>query len=65
MFVVIFNRSDEKPDEEYCYYKREDAEYHLGLFLDDDSDIYSKISIVEVDENQEIRYNTLNSDAMR
>ena len=46
MFVVVFNRSDDKPDEEYCYYKREDAEYHLGLFLDDDSDIYSKISIV-------------------
>ena len=65
MFAVIFERQDRKPDEIYYYNKRVDAVYHFGLFFNDNTDMYSKISIIDVDENREIMYNTLNSDAVK
>ena len=65
MFAVVFKRKDGKLDEVYYYNKKDDAEHHLELFENDDSDLYAKISIVMVDEDREIRYNKLNFDAMR
>lgn len=65
MFAVVFKRRDRRPDEVYYYKKKDDAEYHFGLFSNDDSNLYSKISIIKVDEEQEISYNKLNFDAMR
>ena len=46
LFVVRFVRRDLKPDEEYYYSDIEAADEHFGLFLDDDSELYSKIEIV-------------------
>lgn len=64
MFAVVFERKDENPDEVYYYNKKESAEYHFYLFSDDASGMYSKISIIDVDEKREIRYNRLDTDAM-
>ena len=64
MFAVVFERNDQKPDEVYYYNKKDSAEYHFDLFSDDDSGMYSKISIIDVDEKREIRYNRLDFDAM-
>lgn len=47
MFVVRFIRNDGKPDEEYYYKSREDAEYHVSLFADDDSGLYESVEICE------------------
>lgn len=35
------------PCEEYYYHKREDAEAHLNLFVDDDSGLYTAIMVVD------------------
>lgn len=47
LFVVRFVRRDLKPEEEYYYSSIEAAEEHFGLFLNDDSELYSKIEIVQ------------------
>lgn len=36
-YLVRFVRRDGQPDEIYDYAHRSDAEYHFGLFRDDDS----------------------------
>ena len=38
------------PCEEYYYHKREDAEAHLNLFRDDDSDLYTAIMVVDEED---------------
>ncbi len=43
MYVVKFIRKDGQPDELYYYHRREDAEYHLHLFDNDDSGLYAKV----------------------
>lgn len=45
MYMVRFVRKDGKPDEEYYYQSRKDAEYHFHLFDNDDSVIYKEICI--------------------
>ena len=65
MFAVMFERKDCQPNEIYFYHTREDAAYHFSLFCNDDSGLYSKISIFLVDEDEEILYNGLNIDAVR
>lgn len=50
MYVVRFIRKDNQPCEEYYYYKIEDAKYHLSLFVDDDSGLYEKIELVELNQ---------------
>ena len=64
MYIVRFVRVDGCPAEEYYYQREADAKYHLALFLDDDSGLYSKVSIISVDENDKIGYNKLDFDAM-
>ncbi len=48
MYVVKFIRKDGQPDEIYYYHRREDAEYHLHLFDNDDPKIYIVILIERV-----------------
>lgn len=48
MYVVTFYPLDGGAVEEYYYPKKEDAEYHLSLFENDDSGLYSAIRIEEV-----------------
>ncbi len=45
MYVVKFIHKDGQPDELYYYRRKEDAEYHLHLFDNDDSGLYTLISI--------------------
>ena len=44
-YSVVFVRIDRKPDEIYFYRELEEAEFHLRMFEDDDSGLYSKIYI--------------------
>lgn len=44
-FIVRFVRADHKPDEEYYYNTEEQAREHLALFIDDDSELYSRIEL--------------------
>ena len=50
LYLVRFVRKDKAPDEEYFYFQREGAEYHIGLFEHDDSGLYLRIELVEVEE---------------
>lgn len=47
MFIVRFDRVDKQPSEEYFYNTIEEARWHLSHFVDDDTDLYVKIEIVE------------------
>ena len=53
-YIVRFERVDYKPAEEYYYRDKEDAANHLQLFLDDDSGLYRRIVIIDLDSNKEI-----------
>lgn len=48
MYLVRFVRRDRQPDEEYFYNNRQDADHHLNLFRDDDSDLYCRIELLRV-----------------
>ena len=45
-YLVRFVRRDGQPDEIYNYAHRSDAEYHFGLFRDDDSELYDRIELI-------------------
>lgn len=49
MYVVRFIRKDGLPDEIYYYHKKEDAEYHLHLFDNDDSELYKEILLSSIE----------------
>ena len=53
MYIVRFIRKDHQPCEEYYYHKIEDAKYHLSLFVNDDSDLFNRIELVN-DDNEEL-----------
>ena len=53
MYLVRFERKDEKLDEEYFYHTLCDALVHFMLFSDDDSSLYSRISVVEIRRTHE------------
>ncbi len=46
MWIVRFIRKDGKPDEEYFYHFKSEAEFHRDLFKNDDSGLYEKIDVV-------------------
>ena len=48
MFLLIFRRADGKPQEEYYYHYREDAESHINLFENDNSGLYERIDLLEI-----------------
>ena len=43
MFFVRFVRKDEHPDEFYAYSTKVAAKNHFDMFLDDDSNIFSRV----------------------
>ena len=51
-YITRFIRKDGQPNEEYYWNKESDAVKHLELFIDDDSDLYERIEVV--DENDRI-----------
>ena len=51
MFVTRFIRSDGKPDEDFVYYTKAEAEAHLRLFTEDSSGLYRNISVIDLDRD--------------
>lgn len=49
-YVVRFVRRDKKPNEEYFYPAYEDAAHHLNLFQEDDSNLYDRIELVDIND---------------
>lgn len=52
MYIVRFIRRDKQPAELYYYPRKEDALYHLNMFQDDDSELYTRIDVVEDNEKE-------------
>lgn len=46
MYIVRFIMVDGTPDQEYLYHRKEDAEYHFGLFSNNDADMYFAIQLL-------------------
>lgn len=53
MYCVQFKRNDGNPDEEYFYNFLDDAQSHIDLFKNDDSQLYEKIEIIDCNETPE------------
>lgn len=53
MYLLRFVRRDQQPNEEYFYNNQQDAEYHMNLFRDDDSDLYCHIDLLRVEGTSE------------
>ena len=49
LFVVSFIRQDNLPNEDYYYYSKEQALEHFNLFINDDSNLYKRIELLEND----------------
>ena len=49
MYITRFIRKDHKPPEEYYYRSQAEAQAHLDLFREDDSDLYSRIEVLAPD----------------
>lgn len=47
LYIVRFVRRDGRAAEEYYYPKIEQAEEHYSLFLDDDSELYTRIELTD------------------
>ena len=47
VYIVRFIRKDDRPVEEFFYHTFEDATSHLLLFRNDDSDLYTRIEIID------------------
>jgi hypothetical protein len=47
-FMTRFIRRDGRPAEEYYYHSLAEAEHHMNLFRDDDSDLYDHIDVVDL-----------------
>lgn len=48
MYIVSFKLKD-NTTEEYFYHKYPDAEYHFGLFVGDNSELYSRVELLDDD----------------
>lgn len=55
MYLVCFNRKDEKPREEYYYGTEAEAMHHASLFDDDDSNLYKNIVVSDETENKVLK----------
>ena len=53
VFTVRFVRNDFRPNEEYSYYVKEDAEHHFSLFHNDDSGLYREIVLLRTAGDKE------------
>jgi hypothetical protein len=47
MYTVTFIRRDGEPDEIYYYNQLNEARHHFELFRNDDSELYSRIELVQ------------------
>lgn len=54
MYIVKFVRRDGEPDEEYIYNEYGDAKHHMDLFIGDDSQLYSRIDLLRLNDNGEV-----------
>lgn len=54
MYIVKFVRNDCMPDEMYYYHSKEDANYHMNMFRDDDSGLYTKIEVIKEGVSEEV-----------
>lgn len=59
MYIVKFVRRDHEPDEEYIYNGYSDAKHHMDLFIGDDSQLYSHIDLLRLNDNGELILNSL------
>ena len=60
MYIVRFLRSDGQENEEYFYYKEEDALFHFSLFEEDDSRLYSCIEFMHIYKDKEVHIAKMN-----
>ena len=49
MYLIKFIRKDLNPDEDYYYHNLTDAQNHFDLFHDDDSDLYQRIELLQIE----------------
>ena len=59
MFFVRFVRKDEHPDEFYAYSTKVAAKNHFDMFLDDDSNIFSRVELIQSDNEVESTLETI------
>lgn len=50
-YCVRCIRKDNQPDECYHYWHKDEAEYHLKLFRNDDSGLYERIDLLTIAGN--------------
>lgn len=50
-YLVVFEHKDGSATETFHYINKSDADYHFGLFVNDDSDIYRMIALALMDWN--------------
>lgn len=52
MFIVRFVRRDRHPNEEYYYNTIEEARWHLNLFHEDDSGLYERVVLIDMNHSE-------------
>ena len=60
LYIVKFYRRDCLQTEEYTYYDKIDAENHFRIFINDDSGLYRKISLIQCLGNNDKELQVLN-----
>ena len=53
-YMTRFTRRDGKPREEYYYFGLKEAIYHMNLFKDDDSSLYTKVEVIDLKNMKQI-----------
>ena len=59
MYTVTFIRRDGQPDEIYYYNQLDEARHHFELFRDDDSELYSRIELVQENRIELVQENRI------
>ncbi len=57
MYIVRFIRNDEKPNEDYYYISRENAQNHFDLYSQDESKLYRRIMIIVIKGEEIVEIN--------
>ncbi len=47
LYITRFIRKDHRPTEDYYYHAAADALAHLSLFREDDSNLYTRIEVLD------------------
>lgn len=56
LYIVVFEREDDLPNEEYYYHSLSEAVNHVKLFEDDDAGIYRRIVVLNENNRTEISF---------